>query len=288
MKKRSYEEVKNTFEERGCKLLSTEYTNRKDKLKYIATCGHYHEISLNNFLQGKGDLCKACRYKLIAGKESNTDQYMRSVFEDEGCKVITKCIQNSRQQVEYIAQCGHVNSISFSKFQQGGGRICRKCSKSIKYELSYVRELFEQRDCILLADSYKNCKTPMLYIAQCGHASYITLDVFLNCPNAALRCKNCHKHSYHDVVEERNMTAMKEWRKAVYEKDGYECVRCGRHGGKLNAHHIDSYDNYIEERLDVDNGATLCDSCHIAFHKEYGFGNNNREQFEKWLKVIPR
>lgn len=81
---------------------------------------------------------------------------------------------------------------------------------------------------------------------------------------------------------------MKTWRKEVYARDNYECVKCGTHGGKLNAHHINSYDTYEDMRLSIENGATLCEQCHIDFHREYGFGNNSDYQFQEWLKGIPR
>lgn len=77
---------------------------------------------------------------------------------------------------------------------------------------------------------------------------------------------------------------MKNWRKSVYEKDGFNCVRCGKHGGDLNAHHVQAYDTDKDQRFSVDNGATLCVSCHTAFHQKYGFGGNTKEQFYEWLQ----
>ena len=73
----------------------------------------------------------------------------------------------------------------------------------------------------------------------------------------------------------------------MYEKDGYNCVACGSHGGDLNAHHLDAYDTNPEKRFDVANGVTLCPECHIKFHAKYGFGGNTSEQFKEWeLKQI--
>lgn len=53
-----------------------------------------------------------------------------------------------------------------------------------------------------------------------------------------------------------------KWRKAVFERDNYTCQECGKHGGKLNAHHIVGYYENEEERWNVDNGITLCVPCH--------------------------
>lgn len=282
------ERARELFASRGCTLLENEYVNDSTKMRYIATCGHEHEISLNNFSCGKGDLCRECRLKSNAKKESLPDEVMRVAFENAGCSVLTPHIKNTKQAVEYIAQCGHINRIDYAHFRQGGGRLCGKCSRSIRYEYDYVRECFEETGCELLEKSYVNCKTPMRYIALCGHESEITFDVFQNAPQATKRCRACHKHTYHDEPIDRNRTASKVWRKAVYERDEYNCVVCGSHGGELNAHHLESYDDNEALRFAVENGVTLCPKCHIQFHRTYGFGGNNKQQFQEWLKGIPR
>lgn len=283
------ERAKELFRSRGCQLLETEYKNDSTKMRYIATCGHEHFCSLNNFKQGKGNLCRKCRIKDNARKESLTDERMRRVFEDAGCKVLTEHIENTTFPVRYIALCGHENVTDYDHFHnQGSGRVCAKCSRSVRYQLDYVRECFEQENCELLESEYVNCKTPMRYIAQCGHESFIRFDTFLNAPAATKRCRACHKHTYHEVPLDRNRTKSKEWRKAVYERDNYTCVVCGHHGGSLNAHHLEAYDKNESMRFDVDNGVTLCPSCHIKFHQIYGFGGNTKKQFLEWLQGIPR
>jgi len=54
-----------------------------------------------------------------------------------------------------------------------------------------------------------------------------------------------------------------DWRKAVYARDEYVCVKCGDNkGGNLSAHHVLSFRDYPEERFALDNGVTLCVPCH--------------------------
>lgn len=58
-----------------------------------------------------------------------------------------------------------------------------------------------------------------------------------------------------------------EWRKAVYKRDGWICKICKYRGGrKLVAHHIRTYEAFPKLRFELDNGITLCRSCHCKLH----------------------
>ena len=68
----------------------------------------------------------------------------------------------------------------------------------------------------------------------------------------------------------RNSEEYRLWRNAVFIRDGYTCQMCGRCGGKINAHHIKRFSEYPDERLNIDNGITLCYACHKKVHKKKG------------------
>lgn len=59
------------------------------------------------------------------------------------------------------------------------------------------------------------------------------------------------------------------WRKSVFERDDYVCQYCLVRGGTLRAHHILSFSKHPEKRFDVDNGITLCHSCHYKEHTKH-------------------
>lgn len=55
---------------------------------------------------------------------------------------------------------------------------------------------------------------------------------------------------------------MKAWRIAVFERDNYTCRMCGQIGGRLEADHIWPVALKPEIALLLENGRTLCQSCH--------------------------
>lgn len=74
----------------------------------------------------------------------------------------------------------------------------------------------------------------------------------------------------------RKSTEYRLWRKAVYERDKYTCIWCGQIGGKLHPDHIKPWSLYPELRFAIDNGRTLCISCHKKT-ETYGGKMNKKE-----------
>lgn len=60
----------------------------------------------------------------------------------------------------------------------------------------------------------------------------------------------------------RNSLEYRLWRESVFQRDSYTCIWCGVKGQKLNADHIKPFCDYPQLRFAIDNGRTLCDSCH--------------------------
>lgn len=82
-------------------------------------------------------------------------------------------------------------------------------------------------------------------------------------------------------VQIRGNTKYKQWRSDIFIRDNFTCKKCGKIGGKLEAHHKKPFHKFIEEikinlpLLDLyegvmtytplwnlENGITLCKSCH--------------------------
>ena len=61
------------------------------------------------------------------------------------------------------------------------------------------------------------------------------------------------------------------WRIACLERDDWQCQHC-KATKKLNIHHIKSYKNHSKLRTIIENGITLCQTCHIMEHKRIRSG----------------
>lgn len=71
---------------------------------------------------------------------------------------------------------------------------------------------------------------------------------------------------FRSASEIRQSGEYKDWRTSVFKRDDYTCQRCGAKGVRLNAHHVMPFAYYPDLRTDVNNGITLCVSCHKAVH----------------------
>lgn len=62
---------------------------------------------------------------------------------------------------------------------------------------------------------------------------------------------------------ERRTSAYFYWRKKVWERDQYTCrINNKNCNGKITAHHILPWREFIEERYNINNGITLCHAHH--------------------------
>jgi hypothetical protein len=64
-----------------------------------------------------------------------------------------------------------------------------------------------------------------------------------------------------------NCAKYMEWSRQVKDRDENKCRECGSKQN-LHAHHILDFKNHIEERFNIDNGLTLCKSCHMSLERK--------------------
>ena len=117
--------IRKEFEKENYVLLSTEYKYAKEKLNYICSVGHEHQISWNHWKSGKR--CPYCA-AIIRGKNRRLDfDVIKASFEAEGYKLLSTEYKNCSQKLEYICIEGHKHSISWEHWFYSGNR-CAVCA----------------------------------------------------------------------------------------------------------------------------------------------------------------
>ncbi len=87
-----------------------------------------------------------------------------------------------------------------------------------------------------------------------------------------------------NLARSRTVSGYLFFRRRVYERDHFTCQKCSDNtGGNLVVHHINSYAEYPEQRTEVSNGITLCESCHKEYHKIYGIRGANEKDFNEYM-----
>jgi hypothetical protein len=267
-------------------------------MKYICVCGDISYISYDNFKRGKR--CQKCANRKSRDNLKHSYEYIYNYFKENDCELLSPVYINNKQKLEYRCVCGEISTIAFADFQSGSR--CWNC-KSIKTgnrdRLSYefIKNEFKNGSCVLLSENYINAHSKLQYICECGEVSYITYDKF----KAGQRCNKCIKTNARFTREnhwnynpnktdeeriiDRTYPEYIEWRKQVFERDNYTCQVCGV-GGHVHAHHLNGYHWAKDQRIEVNNGITLCDNCHDEYHLIFGSYGNTREQFEEYIEGI--
>jgi len=126
------------------------------------------------------------------------------------------------------------NSGEMNPHWKGGLPKCIDCGEKVKTR--YIKHKFPQR-----------CAT-CLFLHRVGS----------NNPN----WKNGKTKRSQQV---RNSEQYIQWRSRVFERDNWTCQTCYKRGCYLEAHHIKSFSDVLDnfrELWNIDNGVTLCEECH--------------------------
>lgn len=275
MKKLTYQFVKEQFEKEGYELLSTEYINNSQKLKYICSQGHRHEISWRKWNSGRR--CPYC-----AGLVKLSIDYVRCEFEKEDYILLTKKYENNSQKLEYVCPKGHRHSICWGNWSQG--QRCPYCVGRPPLTIDFVRSEFEKYGYKLLSTEYINDVYKLEYICPAAHKNSMSWGNFRNgkrCPTCFhignSGSGNCNWKGGISCEPYCDAWTDKEYKESILERDNYECQNpnCWGTSKRLTIHHI----NYNKKNCKPLNLITLCNSCNAR-------ANFNRKQHMLFYKTI--
>lgn len=189
--------------------------------------------------------------------------------------------------------CGKERSVWYQDISLWGHSMCRGCAKIID-----LRGMRFGR--LVAIDLDTNRKHHWICKCDCGNTKSISSVALIHnrtvscgCYHREIMSSICGENHYNwdsELTKEhrekrRNDSRKRPWTNAVFNRDGYTCQRCGQIRGKIQAHHLYDYTSYPEYRYDINNGVTLCKSCHDEFHIWMG-GHRvscTPHHFQEWL-----
>lgn len=120
--------IQEVFANRGAYLLTDQYINQYQKLKFLCSkCGRVHSITWNSFQSGTNPdlLCSFCNYKVLPSID-----FIHLIFAERGAALITDHYVNAFQRLYFLCSiCGQRHYISWLNFRHGRNKylLCPKC-----------------------------------------------------------------------------------------------------------------------------------------------------------------
>lgn len=190
MRRATYEQVKQAFDERGYELLSTEYINCNTKLTYI--CPKHRDMGVQyidwaHFGHGQG--CKYCgNENKRHGREKELEDYnAKELVESKGLEFVKITRENSKLYIYYI--CLKHREVGIQKTSLESIRRmkvgCPYCVGQYKTTESFKKELFDINPNIRVKGEYIDAKTPI----ECE--CLIDRTIWFPTPNRVLRGCGC-------------------------------------------------------------------------------------------------
>ena len=196
-----------------------------------------------------------------------------------------------------ICDCGEKSKVTTGSLTSGQIKSCG-CRKGRHVNL--VGQKFGRLTVIAVAEKTVRLRVSWECLCECGARTQTTTNALTTGHTRSCGCfkldvlasmsgENSQNYNPDLTDEERlknryqlNGNNIVTWRTNIYTRDNYTCQICAKHGVNLNAHHLNAWKSFPEQRFDLDNGVTLCVDCHKEFHKMYGRGDNTREQFDEY------
>jgi len=189
-RKKNIEDIRQAFESEGYTLLTIDYKNSKQKLRFICPVGHAHQIAWEKW-QG-GVRCFYC-----FGTPRKTLEEVKESFEKEGYILLTKYYKNAQQKLNYVCNVGHEHSIIWNGWQSG--QRCPYCDGNARKTIEEVRESFTKEGYTLLSKNYTNSDARLKYICPKGHKHSIKWGHW----NYGVRCPDCGNQEIGEKAKQR-------------------------------------------------------------------------------------
>lgn len=183
MKKLTYEQVCEYFEQYGYKVIDNNYKDTKTPINVICPKGHKWKVAFGHF---KSNNCRCAECRKLEKRYSQ--DFILETLNNNGYRLNKIFIKNESTYVNITCPKGHTYECSFESFKNKNNR-CRRCSGSHKHTIEEVKEFANQCDYEVISDNYTNNKTHLIFKCPKDHIFPMRFDHF----KSGSRCPFCRE-----------------------------------------------------------------------------------------------
>jgi len=198
MAKYILEYVKQKIEEMhpGCKVLSSEYVNSKEKLDIL--CENNHLFKMSWSCVNSKHWCCECSNENKRKKIQFSYDYVKSYIETKhvGAKLLSKEYVNSHGKLKILCENNHVFYKIFTNIKHNDS-WCAECGGTKKYTIEYVKSKIKKMHpgSKVISEEYKNSKTKLDLICENGHDFKKAYEYV----KSGQWCGECNGHRRYDI-----------------------------------------------------------------------------------------
>ena len=224
--------------------------------------------------------------------------YAFTAFGDAFTVKVTDLTRRSPERVEVVCPLCETHRIaSYADISTYGHSYCNGCVKYLKFHTDLTGAVFGRLTVLERLGKHPSGKGYMWRcVCLCGNFADVHARNLVKGHTRSCGClhpdvtpsQEAHYNWNPTITDEarekrRLVGGYRAWRRAVRARANDQCEACGRTEKTMVAHHINSWHEYPEQRLETSNGACLCGNCHREFHETYGQKQNTRAQFVEFL-----
>lgn len=196
-------------------------------------------------VKNKHQFCKQC-----------DAEYLTRYIHQKYCSIQCSGIANTKKVNKKCLICLKSFMVPLSGIKRGQGKYCsNKCfGESINKQIILI--------CFYCKKSFKDSESR---VKRRKH-SFCNRKCFSKYYSGVIN--HAWRGGVTPIIKKYRATyEYKQWRKSVFERDNWTCIKCGQHGGNLEADHVIPFivsliNKKYNEIIDTANGQTLCVACH--------------------------
>jgi hypothetical protein len=187
---------------------------------------------------------------------------------------------SARKTWKCICDCGNNYSANHYRLLSAKTLSCRHCKRKEICKIPRINLTGKKVGKLLVSNISKKLNRTNIWLCSCdcGNKTWqpttlLTRNRIKSCGCLIAKFGSDHSNWNPKISEEERFygrklyPGIKKWVRSVKKRD-QKCNICSSKDN-LRAHHLEGWSSNITLRLEIENGITLCNSCHTNFHRQF-------------------